>query len=174
MINLKILFKNITKYDEDIYKEFLEFHQKKFGLRYSLYTFFIIGLLLFFLILQIKNHNIDLAIIICFVITGFLLWRYLHPASEVSKEFNSEKIQEKKEFTFIFYEKNLKICENNKLERYVIRYNQLYKIFETENFFYLYIDERHALLISKNCFTVGNSEKFSVFIKKQCKFKYKN
>ena len=94
MINLKILFKNITKYDKEIYTDFLKFHQKVFGLKYSLYTAFVIGLLLILVAMQIRNHNMNLAIILCSIITGFFLWRYLHPASEVTKEFNSAKIQD--------------------------------------------------------------------------------
>lgn len=173
MINLKILFKNVTKYDEDMYKEFLAFHQKTFGLKHSLYTAFVIGILLILIAMQIRIHNIDLAIILCFVIVGFFLWRYLHPASEVSKEFNSEKIQDKKEFTFTFYEKKIKIRENDKLETYIIKYNELYRIYETKDFFYLYTDSTHSLLINTDNFIIGNSEDFSKFIKKKCRFKYK-
>jgi len=173
VINLKILFKNVTKYDKEIYTDFLKFHQKVFGLKYSLYTAFIIGLLLILVAMQIRIHNIDIAIILCFVITGFFLWRYLHPASEVSKEFNSEKIQDKKEFTFTFYEKIIKIRENDKLETYVINYKELYRVYETKDFFYIYTDSRHSLLININSFIIGNSDDFSKFIKKKCKFKYK-
>lgn len=173
MIDLKILFKNVTKYDKEIYADFLKFHQKVFGLKYSLYTAFVIGLLLILVTMQIKIHNMDFAIILCCVITGFFLWRYLHPASEISKEFNSEKIQDEKEFTFTFFEKKIKIRENDKLETYIIKYNELYRVYKTEEFFYLYIDRRHALLINSNSFIIGNSEDFSEFIKKKCKFKYK-
>lgn len=174
MINLKILFKNVTKYDEEIYTDFLKFHQKVFGLKYSFYTAFVIGLLLILVSMQVRTHNMDLAIILCFLITGFFLWRYLHPASEVSKEFNSEKIQDEKEFTFIFYEKKIKIRENDKLETYIIKYNELYRVYKTEDFYYLYTDSRHSLLINTNSFIIGNSEDFSEFIKKKCKFKYKD
>ena len=173
MINLKILFKNVTKYDKEVYTDFLKFHQKIFGLRYSLYTAFIIGMLLILLAMQIHVHNMNIAIIICFCIAGFFLWRFLHPVSEVSKEFNSEKIQNEKEFTFIFHEKNFKVRENNKLETYIIKYKELYKVFETDNFFYLYIDKTHSLLINKTGFTIGNSEDFSKFIQKKCKYKNK-
>ena len=89
--------------------EYLKFHNKKFGLKYTLYTALIIGLLLFCLVLQVNAHNFTLAIIFCCIITGFLLWRYLHPISEVSKDFKSDKIQKEEKFTFIFYENNLKI-----------------------------------------------------------------
>lgn len=173
VIILKILFKNKTKYNEEIYKEFLQFHQKIYGFRYSLFTALIIGLLLFLVIVQVKFHKIDLAIIVCFSIVGFFLWRLLHPTSIISKEFNSDKIKNEQEFTFYFYDKQLKLREENKLESYVVTYRKLHRIFETDSFFYLYIDKTHAFLINKDCFTIGNSERFSEFIHNKCKFKYR-
>ncbi len=173
MINLKIYFKNITKYDKKVYKQFLKFHQKIFGLKYTIYTVFIIGLLIFLIAIQIKVHNMNLAIATFFVIIGFFIWRYLYPTYKVNKEFNSEKIQNKKEFTFIFYKNFLKIYENNKCENYILKYNKIYKIFETNNFFYIYIDKTHSLLINKNTFIIGNSKDFSEFIQKRCKLKFK-
>lgn len=173
MIIVKVLFKNITKYDEDVYTEFLEFHQKVFKVRYWLYTLFIIGLLLILITFQLKKHNIDIAIGLCAFAAIFFLWRYLHPISLVSKEFDSDKIQNGEHYTFDFYENILKIRENNKLERYVIKYKEFYKVFETNNFFYLYVDKTHSLLIDKSKFIIGSSEDFSEFIKKKCKYKYK-
>ena len=171
MINLKILFKNTTKYNKTIYLEFLQFHKKKFGLKYTLYTILIIFLLLFLVIMQIKFHRIDIAIIICFVITCFFLWRYLHPASEVSKDFKSEKIQNEQKFTFLFYEKHFKIRAN--LQTDMIKYNTLYKVFETPTFFYLYLDKTHSLLLNKETFSIGSSDDFSNFIRRKCWYKFK-
>lgn len=173
MINLKILFENITKYDKEIYTDFLKFHQKIFGFKYSLYTAFVIGMLLILVTIQIQIHNLDIAIIICFVITIFILLRYLRPASRISKEFNSKTIHNKEECTLTFYEKNFKVSENNKLENYIIKYSSLYKVFETSNFFYLYTDKTHSLLVNKNNFTIGNSEDFSRFIHTKYKFRFR-
>lgn len=173
VIILKILFKNKTKYNEEIYTEFLQFHQKIYGFRYSLFTVLIIGLLLFLVIMQVKFHKMDLAIIVCFAIVGFFLWRLIHPTSIVSKEFNSDKIKNEQEFTFTFYDKRLKLREENNLKYYVIAYRKLYRVFETNSFFYLYIDKTHAFLIKKDCFSIGNSKDFSEFIHKKCRFKYR-
>lgn len=170
MINLKILFKNSTKYNETIYTEFLKFHEKKFGLKYTLYTALIVGLLLFCLIVQVQAHNFSLAIIFCSIITGFFLWRFLHPISEVSKDFKSDKIQKEQKFTFIFYKDIFKV--RAKLQTYIIKYHELYKIFETSSFFYLYIDKTHAMLLNKDSFSVGSADDFSGFIRKKCWFKF--
>ena len=43
-IYLKILFKNETKYNKEIYENFLNFHNKKFHFKYTLYTAAIIML----------------------------------------------------------------------------------------------------------------------------------
>lgn len=150
--------------------EFLEFHQKKFRLQYTLYTAYIIALLLFLLIVQIYAHNFTLAIIFCSIISGFFLWRFLHPISEVSKEFKSDKIQNEQKFTFIFYKNNFKMRTN--LQTYVMNYSQLYKIFETSSFFYLYIDKTHAMLLNKENFSIGSADDFSNFIRKKCWFKF--
>lgn len=66
MINLKILFKNTTKYSKNIYEEFLKFHGEKFKLSYTLYTAtlislsFLLVLWKFFLSLFIKNAGTNL------------------------------------------------------------------------------------------------------------------
>ena len=46
-------------------------------------------------------------------------------------------------------------------------------LFETEDFFYLYITKEHAALVNKKGFKIGDSDSFSEFIKNKCKFKYK-
>lgn len=171
VVNLKILYKNTTKYNESIYLEFLQFHKQKFGLKYTLYTAFIVGLLLFCLVLQIKIHNLSLAIIFCIAVTCFFLWRYLHPISEVSKDLNSNKIQNEEEFTFIFYEKYFKI--RNRLKTNKVKYYELYKVFETSKFFYLYIDKTHSLLLDKEKFSIGLPNDFSNFMHKKCWYKFK-
>lgn len=171
VINLKILFKNTTKYSKENYKIFLQFHSNQFRFRSILYTATIIGLLLFCIILQVKSHNLTLAITFCMIFTIFFLWRYLHPISEISKEFSSEKIQNEKQFTFIFYEKYLKIQDKTFYQ--ILKYHKLYKIFETPYFFYLYLDKTHSLLLDKSSFSIGSSEEFSAFIHKKCWYQFK-
>ena len=171
MIVLKILFKNTTKYSKSIYTKFLQFHKKQYGLKYSLYTALISFLLLFCIIVQLKVHNIALIVVFCTIIVCFFLWRYVRPITEVNKEFQSQKIQSEEEFTFIFYEKCIKI--SGKSKTYSLKYYQLYKIFETDSFFYLYIDSNHSLLLDKNSFLIGSSNDFSNFIHKKCWYKFK-
>lgn len=152
MINLKILFKNKTKYTKQAYKEFVEIHNKTHNFTYTLYTVIVIALLLICLVLQVNNHTYSLAITFCLIITCFILWRFFHPVSVVSKQFNRSTIQTEKEFTFNFYNKYFKIIDNNQFE--IFKYYKIYKVYETDNFFYLYTDRTHSFLISKNNFLV--------------------
>lgn len=166
MIKLKLLFENTTKYNKIVYNKFLAFHTKKYGFTYTAYTIIVIAFILFSMILQIKYHNFSIAILLCCGLTFFILWRYLHPISEVSKEYKSDKIQKEKEHTFKFYEKFFTV--ENKKEIFEIKYYQLYKVFETSDFFYLYIDKTHSFLIDKSNFKNNNPTEFSSFIKKKC------
>lgn len=91
---------------------------------------------------------------------------------EVSKELKSEKIQKETVFTFKFY-KTFFTCQDDKFIS-KIKYYKLRKVFETDNFFYLYIDKNHSFLIDKSKFKYNNSSDFSNFIKKKLWFNYKN
>lgn len=171
MIPLKLLFKNKTRYTKAVYSKFLAFHRKKYHFTYTIYTILVISFLLFSLIWQISYHNFSIALLLCGGLIGFILWRYLHPISEIAKEYKSDKIQKEKEFTFLFYEKFFTV--DDKEEIYEIKYYQLHKVFETSDFFYLYLDKKHAFLIDKSNFENSTSSAFSAFIKKKCWHLYK-
>lgn len=170
-MKLKLLFKNKTKYTRTVYDKYLSFHTKKYSFSYKIYTMVIIFLILFCLILQVKYHYYNLAIIFCIILTCFFLWRFLHPIKQVQDEYNGETLTQEKKFTFCFYEKYFTI--KNKREFNKIKYYRLYRIFETSNFFYLYIDKTHAFLIDKSTFSIGNSNDFASFLRHKNVFKYR-
>ena len=162
---MKTLFKNKTKYTKTVYDQFLAFHSKKYHFTYTAYTAIVIAL-----ILQVNSHNYTLAILLCFGLTAFILWRLFRPISEVTKEYKSEKIQKEKEFTFTFYDKFFIIEDEKEFSK--IKYYQLYKAFETKKFFYLYLDKTHSFLLDKSTFKKNNPSAFSQFIKKKCWWGY--
>lgn len=166
---MKPLFKNTTQYNSEVYKEFLNFHAKKFHLTFTIYNIFVIAFLLFCIIYQISKHNFSIAIFICFLLTGFILWRNLRPAKEVRETYESNVIQKEQKFTFSFYPKHLRISSMTQYQ--TIKYSKLYRIYETKTFFYLYIDRTHSYLLDKNKFLIGTPQKFKLFIKKKCPFK---
>ena len=49
-----------------------------------------------------------------------------------------------------------------------MKYSKFYRVFETDDFFYLYIDRTHAFLLNKLTFKNNNPSDFSAFIKKKC------
>lgn len=167
---MKILFKNNTKYSKEIYTEYLSFHRKKYNLSYRLYTGIVIFLILMCIVFQVQYHYYTLAITSCFVLTAFFLWQFIHPEYEVAKEYQSDKIINESEFSFIFYNKYFKVVGKKQFSN--CKYYKLHKVFETDDFFYLYLDKNHALLLKKDGFTIGNSENFSTFIEKKVLWKY--
>ena len=171
VIDLKVLFKNKTKYTQEIYKEFLEFHTKRYHLQATIFNVIIIALILFLIVLQVAYKYYSIAILSAIIFTGFCLYRYFHPIEEVNKDYHSNKITKEQSFTFSFYNTYFKVF--TKREYSVIYYRELYKIFETDTFFYLYLDNRHSLLLDKSGFKKGTPITFRDFIKKKCPFKYK-
>lgn len=172
VINLNILFENTTQYTKEVYSEFLKFHNEKYNFSYTFYTLFFAMLMLFCIIVHIKNLNIYYAILFIVVFICFILWRFFRPVFRVKKEVKSEKISKEKKFKFVFYKNYFKIYD--KKDVYKLYYFNLHKVFETNKFFYLYIDKEHSFLLNKDGFSVGSASEFSEFIKKKCWFKYKN
>lgn len=163
------LFENTTTYTSDIYKEFVEFHNKKYNFRYHLYTMFILFLIVFCMVLQFLYGNITLGIIFVFVMVFFLLYRVFHPYLFVKKEAKSDKIQKQLKNTYSFYDNYMEIKNNKNIVK--LKYFKLYKIFETENNFYLYINKNYSYVLTKDGFTTGNPEKFYKFLKKKLWYK---
>lgn len=121
--------------------------------------------------LYAQNNYYGLAVILCACLTSFILWRYFHPIEKIKKEYHSDKIAKQQTFTFSFYNKYFKVY--TKKQYSIIRFRELYKIFETDTFFYLYLNNEHSFLLDKTGFQKGTCLEFREFIKKKCPFKYK-
>lgn len=163
---MKVLFKNTTKYTKENTNNFVEFHSNKYGkkelLKMILGGICIIYILIFNIVY--KNWALVLSVIgVAFII--YLIEKY-------KKEKDNKTKNKVKEFTFYFYEKYIKVKYKRNFER--LKYFQLHKVFETEEYFFLYLDEKSSLILSKQGFEIGNAKGFSKFIKNKCPFKYKN
>ena len=110
-------------------------------------------------------------VILTIVLICFILYRIYRPKIIVNKETKSDKLSTNNVNTFTFYEKNFKIENAN--GSFNFRYFMLHRIFETDDFFYLYVNKENAFLVSKKTFSYGTSKDFSEFIKRKCKFKYR-
>lgn len=164
---MKPIFKNVTKYSNKSYKEFVNFHNKKYGATYTFFTVLFTILLLYCLILSIKEKQIHMVLIFILTIVFLLFWRIYMPLDKYRKELNNNSKKGKSEvFVFRFFDKYFKINKSK------IYYFRLYKVFETEKFFYLYLNKEYAAVVNKTGFEIGNVNDFSEFIKKKCMLRY--
>jgi len=163
---MKPLFKNITIYNSKNYNQFIKFHGEKFNFSYNMYTLVMLVLMIYCIVLNIMQKNILLLLLflIMFVLTVF--FRMVLPAKRYQKTKKKFSLSKQTSVTMNFYKFYFKI------EQKVYPYLKLYKVFETKDYFYLYIDEENAVLVDKNGFKLGTADDFTDFIKKKCLFKY--
>lgn len=166
---MKILFKNRTKYTKQAYEKYLQFHQNKYGQNYQFSTIITILLLCFCIIMNLKYSNYITTSILTITLVIFCFYRFFYPVKKVQKELNTEKFRNEKEFTFTFYKKYFIVSD--KENSYKLKYWYLHKIFETDDFFYLYINKDHAFLLDKSTFSKGDISEFLKFLKKKIWYK---
>ena len=68
---MKTLFKNKTKYTKEIYAKYLQFHQNKFGNKYTFTTIVTILLLGFCIITNLKYLNYTTTFILLIILSIF-------------------------------------------------------------------------------------------------------
>jgi len=165
---MKPIFTNKTTYDSRNYNEFVEFHAKKFSTSYNAYNLIMLILLLYCIILNIIQKNILLILLLLAMAALLFLFRIYLPMRKFEKTQEKYKKNKQTTYTISFYKYFFSVGKSN------FAYFKLYKIFETDDYFYLYIDEENAVLVSKTGFELGSPEEFTCFIKKKCPLKYKN
>ena len=166
---MKILFKNTTEYTKDNYNEFIKFHQDKFGAK-TILKFTAVGLCLLYIFI-VNLINLNWTFIGLFLIIGLIVFILNRLMISMQVEDRKNKIKSKRKFTFYFYENYIKVKCGRRFER--LSYFGLYKIFKTDEYFFLYTDEDNSLILSKSGFEIGTPEEFDIFIKKKCPLKYK-
>ena len=112
--------------------------------------------------IQYKNYLLGISFILACII--FWLWRYFRPRYKVSKELKKDILVNEKEFSFKFYEKFFEVWDKLYVER--VNYGKIYRVYETDTFFYLYLDKEHSLLLEKSGFVIGKATDFGKFIRK--------
>lgn len=154
-----------------MYTIFLAFHRQKYHITDTLHTVIVVVFILFCFIIQVKSHHFNLVFLIACSLTLYILWRFFRPICDITKEYKSDKIQKEKQFTYKFYAPFFTIEDEKEYSK--IKYYELYKVFETKDFFYLYLDKTHAFLLDKSCFQKKKPSDFSKFIQKKCWWCYK-
>ena len=107
-------------------------------------------------------------LIFLLVLIGFIFTRFYFPIRRLKKTKNNIKKKSTSTHTFLFYNYYLKV------DIETLYYFKLYKVFETKDCFYLYINQDYALMLDKKGFKIGTVDEFRNFIKKKCLFKYKS
>lgn len=166
-----LVFKNTTTYNKELYNKFVQFHNNKYNLKYHLYTLFMLFLIVFCMVLQFLNGYIHLGIIFIFIMLIFLFWRVFHPRFFIKKEANSAKVKKQLKNIYYFYDNYMKVRNITGVIK--LNYYKLYKVFEDNDNFYLYVNKNYSYVISKNGFSVGNANEFYDFIKKKIWWKLK-
>lgn len=166
---MKVLFKNTTEYTKENYNEFVKFHQEKFGVKTIIKLAVFCLCIIYIFIANLINLNWKLLGILVFV--GICVYIVTKIRLNTEVQDRKKNIKRKKKFTFYFYENFIKVKSGKKSQR--IMYFELYKIFQTEEYFFLYTDEDHSLILNKKGFEIGTPQGFELFIKKKCPLKYK-
>lgn len=164
---MKILFKNTTKYDKENRDNFTNFHQDKYGKREIIGAVLMAIAIMYILIFNIINLNWKFILLL--IPIGTLIYFINRYATNKQKEKN--KKQKNKEFTFYFYERYIKIKCKRQFER--MTYFEIKKVFETNEKFFLYTDDKKSMILDKEGFEIGTSKKFAEFIKKKCPLRYR-
>lgn len=168
----KLLFKNVTFCDIKNYRKFIEFHNDRNTLKYFLYTLFISILLIFCLIACFKDKYYILSLLFTLIFIFFISYRVFRPLFKIKKEVKEKKLSQGFKNAFFFYPNYFSI--KNHKGRSKIKYYKVHKVYETPEFFYIYLNNENAFLLSKECFKEGTSKNFSKFISKKAIFRYSN
>lgn len=166
----QLLFKNSTKYSKQLYDKFTLFHNEKNSLNYDLFTIFILILFLYciFATIQFKIFSLTILFILMFIF--FVGYRIFNPIYLYKKETTKKEITDEKIFKFYFYNTYFKVRNNLDFDK--ISYFRLYRVYETKEYFYLYLTKKYSFIIDKKGFSLGTEKEFSNFMKNKMKFKY--
>lgn len=165
------LFVNKTTNTKEAYIEFLKFHGKTFNLAYIAYTVLWTFLFILCIILAFSSGARLQGVGMTIILIIFLSYRFLRPKMIVKNELESDKVSPTSTNTYSFYENNFMIKNKNGVFTY--KYFTIRKVYETSNYFYLYVSKENAFLLSKQTFSLGNAKTFAQFMKKKCVLKYK-
>lgn len=167
----KKLFENITKNTKEAYVEFLNFHSSKNNLNYLAYTIFWSFAFLLCAFLAFGSGARVQGVLCTILLISFISYRIFRPKMIVNREMKSDKLAENSSNKYTFYDKNFEVKNKNGLFSY--KYFMLKKIFETNDYYYLYVSQENAFLVSKNTFSLGTPHDFGVFMKSKCHLRFK-
>lgn len=161
------LYQNDTTYTEDSFIQYNKFHmigRKKTDIIYLVVL--IIASIYLIIVGEVKAIGIaGLGIAVAFILLYFLL-----PKLTIRRLSKTDQTILNSKNHFSFYTNELII--SNEVGSSKFPYDKLYRVYETEDFMYLYINDRQAFLVNKAGFDGDVTEEVSHFLKEKMGRKY--
>ena len=159
---MDLIFKNVTKYSKEVYREFLRFHTEKNYKKYLIYALAILMGLVYIITFNAVRQKWTIIIEIIVLTIIAVCYMIFSQKKIIKDEMKSSKIKNEEIFEFEFFNEYIVIKNNGRKEKF--EYKKICKIYETKTFFYLYINKNDAFLLSKDGFIEGNINNFKGFI----------
>ena len=167
---MEVIFKNKTKLTDKEYKIFLKSYQKEFAKMDFWYSMFYVVFFAICAVLLMINEDFLVGGGILLVIVIYIVYKYFRNKKIANN--NNKKIKIQLINTYNFY-KNFFDVKNQEGQARTW-YVKMYKVIETDEYFYIYLSREYAYIISKSGFMKGEEKEFAKFIKRKALFKFRD
>lgn len=169
-IKKEILFENETKCTEKEYNIFIKVHDKEYAISELIYTIGYTIFLVFCGILLVLNKDLIAGIFVLCLGIAFFMYRNIHPKKLEKEQRKKIKQPIKNKYNFYNHYFETYNAEGNSTTFYF----KIYKIIETNDSYYIYVNREFAFMVSKKGFVKGDVKSFTKFLKKKRRFKYRD
>ncbi len=166
------LYKNKTKYTQKEYEIFLKSYKKEYAFTDSLSIIFNFVFWGGCMVLAFAQKEWLPAIGILIGLIVYIWYKFIRPATKQQEILNGPRMSGKFVNSYTFYQNYFDV--ENPEGNAKIYYMKIYKMVEAKEYYYIYLTKELAYIVSKIGFTKGNSDEFSVFMKKKLFRRYKN
>lgn len=171
--------KATSKYDWKTIKRFQHFHhnQRKPSLA-VINVIFVIAVVVSALsfVLMLSFGDLDAEFIGLYSSELFLIFMFVFLRHILPKlVFNRDKVGKDSLHTFVFKEEEFTVSSvgNNLTSENTIKWEALYGVYETKDYFYLYISKRQAFIVEKESMTPEERNLLAAHLLKTFGIKYK-
>lgn len=158
-----------TKYNEEEYIKFNRFHilikDNKIK-KYLVFNILVLILVIVYLLYKYYLASFFLSILVAI----FDIILMTSPKKGVKKFIKSDKLFGKFENTVNFYDSTFEVINDKSISK--IDYSDLHKAYLVKNNFYLYLNERSAVLILRKDITVEDVDKLERILEDKMKDKF--
>ncbi len=168
----ELLVKNETEYTYDKYLELNRFNT--FKVKKTAMVILIVSISIIFLcgVLMIILGEYSDAVIYIALAIAFTVFFIFLPTLQTRKIFKSDKmLQQKIKNNFEFY--NDRIEASNTKGNSKLKYEDLYRVYETDKAFYMYLNRIQVFMLSKDSFIIGDAEKLANLLQEKLGKNYK-